>query len=132
MAISAFGIDLGTYNIKIYNGFNETISSQKNMIAIQKVMNKKNLFAYGDHAFETEPGLYLEIDETDVIDDGISARHQYSCDSYRSGVAQTRTDFHLLGCRPADAVHHCTSASDDHDHYLPYGDNQTSGYDTGH
>ncbi len=52
MATSAFGIDLGTYNIKIYNGFNETISSQKNMIAIQKVMNKKNLFAYGDHAFE--------------------------------------------------------------------------------
>ena len=52
MSTGAFGIDLGTYNIKIYNGFNETISSQKNMIAIQKVMNKKNLFAYGDHAFE--------------------------------------------------------------------------------
>ncbi|MCR5509301.1 MAG: rod shape-determining protein [Lachnospiraceae bacterium] len=52
MAANAFGIDLGTYNIKIYNGFNDTISSQKNMIAIQKVMNKKNLFAYGDHAFE--------------------------------------------------------------------------------
>ena len=52
MSTSAFGIDLGTYNIKIYNGFNETISSQKNMIAIQKVMNKKSLFAYGDHAFE--------------------------------------------------------------------------------
>ena len=52
MSTSAFGIDLGTYNIKIYNGFNETISSQKNMIAIQKIMNKKNLFAYGDHAFE--------------------------------------------------------------------------------
>ena len=45
MAVSAFGIDLGTYNIKLYNGFNDTISSHKNMIAIQKVMNKKNLFA---------------------------------------------------------------------------------------
>ncbi|MCR5420994.1 MAG: rod shape-determining protein [Lachnospiraceae bacterium] len=52
MAISAFGIDLGTYNIKIYNGFNETISSQKNTIAIQKIMNQKKVFAYGDHAFE--------------------------------------------------------------------------------
>ena len=52
MSTSAFGIDLGTYNIKIYNGFNDTISSQKNIIAIQKIMNKKNLFAYGDHAFE--------------------------------------------------------------------------------
>ena len=41
MSTSAFGIDLGTYNIKIYNGFNDTISSQKNIIAIQKIMNKK-------------------------------------------------------------------------------------------
>ncbi len=49
MAVSAFGIDLGTCNIKIYNGFEEKITSQKNMIAIQ---NKHNLFAYGDQAFE--------------------------------------------------------------------------------
>lgn len=49
MAVNAFGIDLGTCNIKIYNGFEEKITSQKNMIAIQ---NKRNLFAYGDQAFE--------------------------------------------------------------------------------
>lgn len=48
MPSNAFGIDLGTYNIKIYNGFKETISSHKNMIAIQ---NRHNLFAYGDDAF---------------------------------------------------------------------------------
>lgn len=48
MAINSFGIDLGTYNIKIYNGFTDTISSYKNMIAIQ---NRKNLFAYGHDAF---------------------------------------------------------------------------------
>ncbi|MCR5107756.1 MAG: rod shape-determining protein [Lachnospiraceae bacterium] len=48
MAINAFGIDLGTYNIKIYNGFKETISSHKNIIAIQ---NRHNIFAYGDEAF---------------------------------------------------------------------------------
>lgn len=48
MPVNAFGIDLGTYNIKIYNGFKETISKHKNMIAIQ---NRKNLFAYGDDAF---------------------------------------------------------------------------------
>jgi len=48
MPSNAFGIDLGTYNIKIYNGFKETISSHKNMIAIQ---NRRNLFAYGDDAF---------------------------------------------------------------------------------
>lgn len=49
MSVNAFGIDLGTCNIKIYNGFEEKITSQKNMIAIQ---NKKNVFAYGDQAFE--------------------------------------------------------------------------------
>lgn len=48
MPSNTFGIDLGTYNIKIYNGFKETISSHKNMIAIQ---NRRNLFAYGDDAF---------------------------------------------------------------------------------
>ena len=48
MALNSFGIDLGTYNIKIYNGFTDRISSYKNMIAIQ---NRRNLFAYGDDAF---------------------------------------------------------------------------------
>lgn len=48
MAVNSFGIDLGTYNIKIYNGFTDRISSYKNMIAIQ---NRKNLFAYGEDAF---------------------------------------------------------------------------------
>lgn len=49
MQNSAFGIDLGTGNIKIYNNMDGTILNQKNMIA---VMNKTNLFAYGDEAFE--------------------------------------------------------------------------------
>lgn len=49
MPANTFGIDLGTFNIKIYNGFEEHISSYKNMIAIQ---NRKNVFAYGNEAFE--------------------------------------------------------------------------------
>lgn len=44
-----FGIDLGTGNIKIYNGNDDSIMNEKNMIAI---MNKNTLFAYGDAAFE--------------------------------------------------------------------------------
>lgn len=48
MAVNSFGIDLGTYNIKIYNGFTDKISSYKNMIAIQ---NRRSLFAYGYDAF---------------------------------------------------------------------------------
>ena len=46
---NAFGIDLGTCNIKIYNRSDDSIMVEKNMIAIE---NKNTLFAYGDSAFE--------------------------------------------------------------------------------
>ncbi|MCR4890921.1 MAG: rod shape-determining protein [Lachnospiraceae bacterium] len=49
MSSSAFGIDLGTGNIKIYNDMDGTIMREKNMIAI---INKTTLFAYGDAAFD--------------------------------------------------------------------------------
>jgi rod shape-determining protein MreB len=45
----AFGIDLGTGNIKIYYSGKDTITNEKNMIAIMK---KDTLFAYGDAAFD--------------------------------------------------------------------------------
>lgn len=48
MGISAFGIDLGSNNIKIYNGNNDSFFMEKNMIAIE---GKDTLFAYGDSAF---------------------------------------------------------------------------------
>lgn len=47
--MNAFGIDLGTNNIKIYSLADNNIMVQKNMIAIE---NKKHLFAYGDSAYE--------------------------------------------------------------------------------
>ncbi|MDE5950700.1 MAG: rod shape-determining protein, partial [Acetatifactor sp.] len=49
MANNAFGIDLGTNNIKIYSKSDDNIVVEKNMIAIE---NKNTLFAYGDSAFE--------------------------------------------------------------------------------
>ena len=49
MSNNAFGIDLGTNNIKIYNRSGDSILVEKNMIAIE---NKDTLFAYGDSAFE--------------------------------------------------------------------------------
>lgn len=49
MSINAYGIDLGTSNIKIYNGHNDNFFIEKNMIAIE---GKNTLFAYGDSAFE--------------------------------------------------------------------------------
>lgn len=47
--MSAFGIDLGTGNIKIFDGSHNNYFLEKNMIAIE---GKKNLFAYGDSAFD--------------------------------------------------------------------------------
>lgn len=49
MATNAFGIDLGTSNIKIYSAADDNIMIEKNMIAIQ---NKRSIFAYGDSAYE--------------------------------------------------------------------------------
>ncbi len=49
MAANAFGIDLGTSNIKIYSAADDNIMIEKNMIAIQ---NKRSIFAYGDSAYE--------------------------------------------------------------------------------
>lgn len=49
MANNAFGIDLGTRTFKIYNTHGDSVTVEKNMIAIE---DKKNLFAYGDSAFE--------------------------------------------------------------------------------
>ena len=46
---NAFGVDLGTGNIKIYNDADGSILQEKNMIA---VINKSTLFAYGDAAFD--------------------------------------------------------------------------------
>lgn len=49
MASNAFGIDLGTNNIKIYSRGEDHVLVEKNMIAIE---NKNTLFAYGNSAFE--------------------------------------------------------------------------------
>lgn len=49
MSNLSFGIDLGTSNIRIYNNSDDSIMMEKNMIAIE---NKKNIFAYGDSAYD--------------------------------------------------------------------------------
>ncbi|MCR5283391.1 MAG: rod shape-determining protein [Lachnospiraceae bacterium] len=49
MSSLAFGIDLGTSNIKISSNAENGVFCQKNMIAIE---GKGNLFAYGDDAFD--------------------------------------------------------------------------------
>ena len=49
MNVNAFGIDLGSSNIKIYNGNEDIYFMEKNMIAIE---GRDTLFAYGDSAFD--------------------------------------------------------------------------------
>lgn len=49
MARNIFGFDIGTSNIKIYSKDNDTVLNEKNIIAIA---NKKDIFAFGDEAFE--------------------------------------------------------------------------------
>lgn len=49
MSSSAYGIDLGTNNIKIYAKGQKSLFVAKNMIAIER---KDYLFAYGDAAFD--------------------------------------------------------------------------------
>lgn len=70
MAVNAIGIDLGTYNIKIYNGFTDNISTHKNMIAIQ---NKRNVLAYGDEAFKMYEKAPDNIAVTFPVTNGVIA-----------------------------------------------------------
>ena len=49
MARNVYGIDLGTYEIKVYDKKKDTIWKEKNVIAIA---NQKTIFAVGDEAYE--------------------------------------------------------------------------------
>lgn len=70
MANNAFGIDLGTSNIKIYNRADDSVFVEKNMIAIE---NKKTLFAYGDSAFEMYEKTPGNIQITYPLNNGVIA-----------------------------------------------------------
>lgn len=70
MANNAFGIDLGTNNIKIYNRAEDDVFVEKNMIAIE---NKKTLFAYGDSAFEMYEKAPSNITITYPLSNGVIA-----------------------------------------------------------
>ena len=49
MARNVYGLDLGTYEIKVYDKKQDEIWKEKNVIAIE---NKKRIFAIGDSAYE--------------------------------------------------------------------------------
>lgn len=73
MANNAFGIDLGTNNIKIYNRNDDNIMIEKNMIAIE---NKNTLFAYGNSAFEMYEKAPSNIHISYPLSNGVIAGYQ--------------------------------------------------------
>ncbi|MBQ9438678.1 MAG: rod shape-determining protein [Lachnospiraceae bacterium] len=70
MTNNAFGIDLGTSNIRIYELSSDQIHVQKNMIAIA---NKKELFAYGDSAYDMYEKAPGNISITYPLNNGVIA-----------------------------------------------------------
>jgi rod shape-determining protein MreB and related proteins len=70
LANNAFGIDLGTCNIKIYNRGEDDVFVEKNMIAIE---NKKTLFAYGNSAFEMYEKAPSNINISYPLSNGVIA-----------------------------------------------------------
>ncbi|MCR5655028.1 MAG: rod shape-determining protein [Lachnospiraceae bacterium] len=70
MSAPAYGIDLGTSNIKIYESGKDHIFLAKNMIAIK---NKNTLFAYGDEAYEMYEKAPMNIHISYPLTNGVIA-----------------------------------------------------------
>ena len=68
MASNAYGIDLGTNHIKIFNNNDNTITIQKNMIAIK---DETEFFAYGDTAYEMHEKAPANIQITYPLSCGV-------------------------------------------------------------
>ena len=95
MANNAFGIDLGTNNIKIYSRSDDSIMVEKNMIAIE---NKKVLFAYGNSAFEMYEKAPGNIHISYPLTNGVIA----DIKNMETLVRYFISDLQKGNCRPAD------------------------------
>ena len=95
MANNAFGIDLGTSNIKIYNRADDNVFVEKNMIAIE---NKRTLFAYGNSAFDMYEKTPGNIHITYPLSNGVIADIQ----NMETLIKYFMIDLMKGGLRPAD------------------------------
>ncbi len=95
MANNAFGIDLGTSNIKIYNRADDNVFVEKNMIAIE---NKRTLFAYGNSAFEMFEKAPGNIHITYPLSNGVIADIQ----NMETLIKYFMNDLMKGSIRPAD------------------------------
>ncbi len=95
MANNAFGIDLGTSNIKIYNRSDDNVFVEKNMIAIE---NKRTLFAYGNSAFDMYEKTPGNIHITYPLSNGVIADIQ----NMETLIKYFMIDLMKGGLKPAD------------------------------
>lgn len=70
MGNNTFGIDLGTSNIKIFNKATDSVTVEKNLIAIE---NKTSLLAYGDSAYDMYEKAPSNIKITYPLSNGVIA-----------------------------------------------------------
>ncbi len=70
MARNSYGLDIGTSNIKIYSKDKNAILNEKNIIAIA---NRKEIYAYGDAAFEMHEKAPDSIRVTFPVKNGVIA-----------------------------------------------------------
>ena len=66
-----YGLDLGTYEIKVYDKKFDRIWKEKNTIAIK---NEKEIFAVGDIAYEMYEKVPLNIEVTFPMKEGVISR----------------------------------------------------------
>ena len=70
MAQHVYGVDLGTSNIKLYNSANDTVLNERNIIAVK---NKKEIFSYGDLAYDMYQKAPENIDVSFPLKYGVIA-----------------------------------------------------------
>jgi len=93
--MNAFGIDLGSSNIKIYNASDDTYFMEKNMIAIK---GRDSLFAYGDSAFDMYEKAPEDINVSYPVVNGVIA----DINNMNTLIHYFVNDLSKNGIRPAD------------------------------
>lgn len=73
MARNVYGLDLGTYEIKVYDKKKDAIWKEKNVVAIA---NEKNIFAVGDEAYEMYEKAPGNIQVVFPMKEGVISRFQ--------------------------------------------------------
>ena len=66
-----YGLDLGTYEIKVFDKKQDKICRERDVIAIK---NKKNIFAIGDKAYEMYEKAPDDIEVVFPMKSGVFAR----------------------------------------------------------